>query len=140
MTFDDPRWRRGVDLFNDGEFFDSHEVVEDLWHGTDGPERDFLKGFIQAAVALEHHRRGNPAGLRSVGDTAAAWLRRADPRSGGIDVAALVEDLEAFRARAGRGEDPPPPVARRLYAGTGTAGSGAPGTAATEAKETEEAT
>jgi len=119
MTFDDPRWSRGVDLFNDGEFFDAHEVVEDLWHETLGPEREFLKGFIQAAVALEHHRRGNPKGLRSVGDTAAVYLRRADPRSGGIDVAALVEDLEAFRARAERGEDPPRPRVRRLDPGPG---------------------
>ena len=103
-------------------------MVEELWNEADGPEKDFLKGFIQAAVALEHHRRGNPGGLRSVGDTAARWLRRADPRSGGIDVAALAGDLETFRARAGRGEDPPPPVVRRPDVGTGTAEGGAPAT------------
>jgi predicted metal-dependent hydrolase len=108
----DTRWTRGVDLFNREEFFEAHEVVEDLWNETDGPEREFLKGFIQAAVALEHHRRGNPKGLRSVGDTAATYLGRADPASGGLDVPALVRDLAEFRARAERGESPPWPKAR----------------------------
>jgi predicted metal-dependent hydrolase len=112
MRRPDPRWTRGVDLFNRGEFFEAHEVVEDLWNETGGAERDFLKGFIQAAVALEHHRRGNPAGLRSVATTASGHLGRAAPDAGGLDVTALRRDLEEFRARAERGEDPPWPVAR----------------------------
>ena len=112
----DPRWLRGVDLFNREEFFEAHEVVEDLWNETDGAHGEFLKGFIQAAVALEHHRRGNPKGLRSVGATAAGYLGRADPGAGGLDVAALLRDLEEFRARAERGESPPFPRARWLEA------------------------
>ena len=108
----DPRWTRGVDLFNRGEFFEAHEVVEDLWNETTGPDGEFLKGFIQAAVALEHHRRGNPRGFESVMGTAAGYLGRADPAAGGLDVAALLADLEEFRARAGRGERPPYPGAR----------------------------
>jgi hypothetical protein len=108
----DPRWTRGVDLFNREEFFEAHEVVEDLWNETFGAEKEFLKGFIQAAVALEHHRRGNPRGMRSVGDTAATYLRRADPAAFGLDVTALLRDLEEFRARVERGESPPWPKAR----------------------------
>ena len=108
----DPRWIRGVDLFNREEFFEAHEVVEDLWNEAHGPERGFLKGFIQAAVALEHHRRGNPAGRRSVGATASGHLRGAAPDAGGLDVASLIRDFEEFLARAERGEDPPRPRAR----------------------------
>ena len=105
-----------MELFNRGEFFEAHEVVEDLWNETTGPEREFLKGFIQAAVALEHHRRGNLNGLRSVGTTAAGYLRRAGPAAGGLDVAGLLRDLEEFRTRVERGESPPRPRARRLGA------------------------
>ena len=108
----DPRWLRGVDLFNGEEFFEAHEVVEDLWNETDGPDREFLKGFIQAAVSLEHHRRGNMKGLRSVGTTSEGYLRRADPRAGGLDVTGLVAALSAFRARVESGESPPYPRAR----------------------------
>ncbi|MCK6479467.1 MAG: DUF309 domain-containing protein [Planctomycetes bacterium] len=118
--FDDPRWERGLALFDGEEFFEAHEVVEDLWHETGGPGRDLLKGFIQAAVALEHHRRGNPRGLRSVGLTAEALLRRAAPGTGGIDAAGMAADLEAFRAGVERGEEPPWPRVRRI------GGAGAP--------------
>jgi predicted metal-dependent hydrolase len=112
MEPQDPRWTRGVDLFNREEFFEAHEVVEDLWNETTGPEKEFQKGFIQAAVALEHHRRGNPRGFESVLRTASGYLRRADPGAGGLDVTALLHDLEEFRDRAGRGEGPPFPRAR----------------------------
>jgi predicted metal-dependent hydrolase len=112
MPTPDPRWTKGVDLFNRGEFFEAHEVVEDLWNETTGPDREFLKGFIQAAVALEHHRRGNPRGFASVLGTAAGYLRRADPAAGGLDVTALLADLEEFRDRAGRGENRPYPGVR----------------------------
>lgn len=108
----DPRWSRGVELFNREEFFDAHEVVEEVWQEIDGPEREFLKGFIQAAVCLEHHRRGNLRGFRSVAATASVYLRRAGPSRGGLDVAGLATDLEAFRSRAEGGEDPPYPRAR----------------------------
>ena len=112
MPYADPRWSRGVDLFNREEFFDAHEVVEELWNETSGPPKEFLKGFIQASVALEHHRRGNPKGFRSVWGTASGYLRRADPSSGGLDVEGLVRDFEEFRARVERGESAPFPRAR----------------------------
>ena len=119
----DPRLVRGVDLFNRGEFFDAHEVVEDLWNDTHGPGRDLLKGFIQAAVACEHHRRGNGRGRRSVGATAAGHLGKDPPEAGGLDVAGLLRGLETFLAAADRGEAPSYPRAR-LSAGEE---AGAPG-------------
>jgi predicted metal-dependent hydrolase len=100
-----------VDLFNREEFFEAHEVVEDLWNERDGPEKEFLKGFIQAAVALEHHRRGNRKGFLAVGETAERYLRRASPGAGGLDVAALVRAMTEFRERDARGESPPWPRA-----------------------------
>ncbi len=101
MAIYDPRWTRGVVLFNRGEFFEAHEVVEDLWLERTGEEREFLKGFIQAAVALEHHRRGNPNGFRSVGTTAEGYLRAADPAAGGLDVAGPQGPLAREARRGG---------------------------------------
>lgn len=111
MDAPDPRWIKGVELFNQEEFFEAHEVVEDLWNETDEPHREFLKGFIQAAVALEHHRRGNHRGFLAVGETATRYLRRADPAAGGLDVTALVRGMDEFRERDARGESPPWPRA-----------------------------
>jgi predicted metal-dependent hydrolase len=57
---------RGVALFNDGEYFASHEVWEELWKGSAGEERAALQGLIQAAVAILHAQRGNQRGALSV--------------------------------------------------------------------------
>lgn len=57
---------RGVHLFNQSEFYEAHEVLEDVWRASTGPEKLFLQGLIQVAVALHHHSTGNIIGARSL--------------------------------------------------------------------------
>jgi predicted metal-dependent hydrolase len=56
----------GIQLFNDKEFFEAHEVWEDAWHMAYGLKFEFYQGMIQCAVALEHYRRSNPRGVLSL--------------------------------------------------------------------------
>src|SRR5438067_9971469 len=56
----------GIQLFNEHEFFEAHEVWEDAWHMAYGIKHDFYQGMIQCSVALEHYRRGNPRGVMSL--------------------------------------------------------------------------
>ena len=56
----------GITLFNEHEFFDAHEVWEDIWHMAFGTKFEFYQGLIQCAVALEHYRRSNPRGVVSL--------------------------------------------------------------------------
>ncbi len=63
---DQKLYRRGIDLFNRGEFYDAHEVLEDVWRASAAPEKLFLQALIQAAVALYHHSTGNSVGACSV--------------------------------------------------------------------------
>ena len=57
----------GIDLFNHGYYWESHESWEGLWHacGRTGILADFLKGLIQLAAAGVKHREGRPQGVRS---------------------------------------------------------------------------
>lgn len=57
---------RGIELFNSAEFYDAHEVLEDVWRAEQGPHKLFLQGLIQVAVALHHHSTGNVVGCRSL--------------------------------------------------------------------------
>ena len=57
-----PLYRAGIELFNRGEFFEAHEVWEDLWHACASADRRFYQALIQAAVAAYHWGRGNAAG------------------------------------------------------------------------------
>ena len=59
-------YARGVELFNSSEFYDAHEVLEDVWRAEQGPHKLFLQGLIQVAVALHHHSTGNLVGCRSL--------------------------------------------------------------------------
>ena len=48
----DARLREGIGLFNDGRFFESHEVLEAFYLETDDASKPFLEGLIQLAAAL----------------------------------------------------------------------------------------
>jgi len=59
-------YHQGIELFNEHEFFDAHEVWEDIWHMAYGIKHLFYQGMIQCSVSLEHYRRGNPRGVISL--------------------------------------------------------------------------
>jgi uncharacterized protein len=48
----DDRLRQGVELFNEGRFFESHEILEGFYQDTDEAHKPFLEGLIQLAVAF----------------------------------------------------------------------------------------
>jgi uncharacterized protein len=90
-------YRRGIEHWNAEEFFECHEVLEELWLHA-GDERRFYQGLIQAAagfykVQLESQGRGV-----SLLQTAVAKLRLYPERYLGLDVRRLVEELDQRRA------------------------------------------
>ena len=48
----DARLREGISLFNDGRFFESHEILEGLYQEIDNAHKPFLEGLIQLAAAF----------------------------------------------------------------------------------------
>jgi uncharacterized protein len=60
------RFAEGIRLFNQGNFFDAHDLWEQEWKIAEGEEKLFYQGIIQAAAALLHVQRGNYAGALSV--------------------------------------------------------------------------
>ena len=81
--------------FDQGEFFEAHEILEEFWVGYRGDDRDFYKGLIQAAVALHHRRAGNIVGALGVGSRARGHLAPYAPRYATVDVAAILARLGA---------------------------------------------
>lgn len=61
-------------LFNERDYFEAHEALEDLWVVEVEPLRTYYKGLIQAAVALCHWERGNHSGARKLYRSARAYL------------------------------------------------------------------
>ena len=93
----DSRFLEGLELFNHGEYFECHEVIEDLWLETPGEDahRDLYKGVIQAAAAIYQWDRGILTGARGLYTTSVGYLEKYVPASLGLDVANLVRDMKA---------------------------------------------
>jgi predicted metal-dependent hydrolase len=79
-------YREGLRLFNEHEFFACHDVLEELWTETLGPEREFYQGLIQASVALFHFGEGNLGGARRLYESSRRYLEPYRPRYLGVDV------------------------------------------------------
>ena len=53
----DPRYLGFFQCFNRGDYYEAHDVLEDLWLETRGRDREFYKGLIQVAGAFVHLRK-----------------------------------------------------------------------------------
>lgn len=98
-------YRRGLHLFNERNFYDAHEVWEDVWRESQGPEKKFLQGLIQVAVAFHHHSTGNTVGACSLLARAGKNLAEYPDEFRGISVPALLDALASWREAllSGRG-------------------------------------
>ncbi len=52
-------------LFQEGKYFEAHEVLEGPWREAEGEERRFLQGLILLAAALHQAKMGR-RGLRNL--------------------------------------------------------------------------
>ncbi|NIR42899.1 MAG: DUF309 domain-containing protein, partial [Gemmatimonadetes bacterium] len=86
--------RRFVELFNRGEFWDSHEALEDEWRATGS---EFYHGLILYASAFVHVARGNAHGITAQLDKAERALRDYPGGYLGVDVEEIRRHLGQCR-------------------------------------------
>ncbi len=106
----------GIELFNQGRFFQCHEAWEQAWLRSTGAEKLFYQGLIQSAVAILHAQRGNLAGSRTLWAKAIVKLAPLPPAHMGIALDELRQDLQRFfdAVWAGQGSADRPPRIRPL--------------------------
>lgn len=98
-------FEHGLDLIRAGRYFDAHEELELAWRAAPPNERDFYQGLVHVAVAWYQAGRGRSIGRERQLAKAARRLAPFTPVHRGVDVAALLEQVDAAR-----GESDPPPV------------------------------
>jgi|SRR5579862_5397975 len=81
----DSRYLAGIVLFNNGDYFEAHEVWELLWMECAAPEKKFYQGLIQAAVALCHFCNGNVRGARKLFHSSRDYMNRFGSPFMGLD-------------------------------------------------------
>jgi hypothetical protein len=90
----DPRYLAGILFFNERDFFEAHEVWEDLWADSHGAERRFYQGLIQAAVGLFHFSGGNLGGAVKLYHSSRDYMLPCGSPFLGLDVSSFWEQME----------------------------------------------
>jgi formylglycine-generating enzyme required for sulfatase activity len=88
----------GIKLFNRCDFFDCHEVLEEVWTPTGQPERWFLQSLIHFAVGFYHHQRGNRIGATRQLDKGLKKIQRYLPEWGGVRTAEIEREVRGCLA------------------------------------------
>lgn len=87
------RYIQGIEYFNDCEFYEAHDVWEELWADYRGPSREFYQGLIQVAVALHHFGNGNIRGAHKLYVSSRNYLRSYCPKHLGCDIDHLFDEM-----------------------------------------------
>ena len=83
---------RAIALFNVGDYYAQHDLLEELWRETGGPVRDLYQGILQVGIAYYQIERGNYRGALKMLRRAASWMAPLPEDCQGVDVRALRED------------------------------------------------
>jgi predicted metal-dependent hydrolase len=93
----------GLALMRDARWFDAHEELEAEWRTAEPAERDFLQGLVHVTVAWHHAAQANARGAAGQLEKAERRLRPYAPSHRGVDVARVLGQVAAARARVEAG-------------------------------------
>lgn len=93
---DEKNFELACQHFDNGEYFDAHEVWEEIWVESCGARKFFLQGLIQAAVALHHARNQNWAGTRKLLAGALNYLEQGRSEAHEIDIDSMKDKIIDF--------------------------------------------
>ena len=89
LFINDSRFEIGMKLFNSCQWYKSHDVFEEIWHETGGPERQLIQGILQVAVAQVHLQNSNLNGATILYGEALGRLKRFHLANFGLDIEGL---------------------------------------------------
>lgn len=89
--------QQGRRAFNEGAFYEAHELWEDAWNVLENPERSAVQGLIQIAAALHHLQSGRTRPTAALLVKGLEKLRGArPPLLDDLRIDRLVTDAEAL--------------------------------------------
>jgi len=90
----DPRFIRGIALFNEGEYLEASDCFEELFFEGNRDEPDFIRIFLQFSVGIHHAQTGQwrPA-VERIEEGLLLVASNANDR--GIDLISLAEGMRA---------------------------------------------
>jgi uncharacterized protein len=59
------KFHEGIRLFNEGKYFECHDLFEEIWMQEEGSDAEFFRALIHLAVGCYHMKNGNFRGAKS---------------------------------------------------------------------------
>lgn len=89
------RFKEGIWKFNEGEFYECHDILEDVWFDVRGWTRTFYQGLIHITVGYYHITvRKNPKGAISQLTKAINKLQPYSPSFQGVELEQLISKIK----------------------------------------------
>ena len=85
---------KGIEEFNRGEYFQSHETLEDAWNEDQSAGRELYRAILQIAVAYLQIERGNYRGAIKMFLRVRQWIDPLPDTCRGVDIAQLCADAD----------------------------------------------
>ena len=93
-SLEETKFIKAIELFNSQEWYLAHDVLEEIWHETNFPERTTVQGLLQIAVAQLHLSRGNINGATILYGEALGRLRKNAMTDLGLDIDFLCQNIQ----------------------------------------------
>jgi predicted metal-dependent hydrolase len=95
----DEQVQKGIDLFNNREFFEAHEVLETEWRREKQLVRNLYQGLIQLSVACLHIQRNNRSGADRLIKEAIGKITPFADKDTGFDLDQLLLEIQALKTQ-----------------------------------------
>ena len=91
---------KGIELFNQQEFYEAHEIWEVQWNEEQGDERRLLQGLIQVAAGFYKLQTGMPSGTYKLLYKGIEHLELVKDGAWGLELPRLLEEASWWRDKA----------------------------------------
>src|SRR3954453_201382 len=96
-------FKRGLEEIRAGRYFEAHEELEKAWRAASAEEREFFQGLVHVAVAWYQAGRSRPVATARQLEKAVRRLTQFAPEHRGLDVDAVLAQLETAQSRVAKG-------------------------------------
>lgn len=89
---------KGIEKFNEGDYYAAHDSLEEAWVMDEGPGRDLYRGMLQVGIAYYQIEHNNYRGAIKMLLRVRQWLDPLPDKCRGVNVARLREDADRVYA------------------------------------------
>ena len=94
-----PQLLSGIELFNQRQYFECHEVIEEAWREEPGPIREMYQGILQIGVACYHLQRQNRRGALKLLERGIPKIARFAPVCMGLNLGKLLIEARLLQQK-----------------------------------------